>query len=58
LLHEGLVDEMILAVHPIILGSGKPLFSNISNRISLNLTDAKTYSSGLVMLTYTIKPHK
>ncbi|HEX5154355.1 MAG TPA: dihydrofolate reductase family protein [Parafilimonas sp.] len=58
LLNADFVDEMILAVHPIILGSGKPLFSNISNRISLTLTDTKTYSTGLVMLTYTIKQHK
>ena len=52
LLNAGLVDEMILAVHPIILGSGKALFSNISSRISLILTDTKTYPGGLVMLTY------
>jgi dihydrofolate reductase len=41
LLNAGLVDEMSLAVHPIILGSGKLLFSNINNRISLTLTDTK-----------------
>ncbi len=54
LLNLGLVDEISLAVHPIILGGGKPLFSNISQRISLTLTDTKTYSSGLVALTYTL----
>jgi dihydrofolate reductase len=54
LLNLGLVDEMSLAVHPIILGAGKPLFSNINNRIALNLVDSKTYSSGLVFLTYTL----
>jgi dihydrofolate reductase len=52
LLNLGLVDEMSLAVHPIILGAGKPLFSNIDNRITLNLVDSKTYSSSLVFLTY------
>ena len=54
LLNLGLVDELSLAVHPIILGSGKPLFSDIKNRISLKLTDTKTYSSGLVSLTYVL----
>lgn len=54
LLKFGLVDEMILALHPIILGGGKLLFSNIDKRIPLTLTGSKTYSSGLVMLTYTI----
>lgn len=53
LLNLGLIDEMSLAVHPIILGGGKRLFSDIEYRIPLTLTDAKTYSSGLVALTYT-----
>ena len=55
LLNLGLIDELWLAVHPIILGEGKPLFSNIKNRIPLTLTDTKTYSSGLVALTYTLE---
>ena len=55
MLNLGLVDELWLSVHPLILGSGKPLFSNIKNRIPLTLTDTKTYSSGLVSLTYTLK---
>lgn len=54
LLNLGLIDEIGLAVHPIILGSGKPLFSNIKGRIPLKLIDTKTYSSGLVYLTYTL----
>ena len=54
LLNLGLVDEISLAVHPIILGGGKPLFSNLKERIPLTLTDTKTYSSGLVALTYSL----
>jgi dihydrofolate reductase len=46
------VDELRLAVHPIILGSGKALFQNISQRKYLRLKDVQNYSSGLVMLTY------
>jgi dihydrofolate reductase len=48
----GLVDEMTLAVHPVILGRGKPLFQNIPARINLKLTSSKTYPSGLIMLSY------
>ncbi|WP_420148874.1 dihydrofolate reductase family protein [Spirosoma sp.] len=51
---EGLVDELFLAVHPIILGAGKPLFQNIKDRVSLTLIDSKTYSTGLVSLTYRV----
>lgn len=51
----GLVDEMWLTVHPILLGKGTPLFNHIQNRTHLQLLDAKTYSTGLVSLTYTFK---
>jgi dihydrofolate reductase len=54
LLNLGLVDEISLAVHPIILGAGKPLFHNIQNKLPLRLLDSKAYSTGLVALTYTI----
>ncbi len=55
LLKLGLVDQMNLAVHPLILGSGKPLFTGIQNKIALELIETKTYSSGLVNLSYAIK---
>ncbi|GAB3698852.1 dihydrofolate reductase family protein [Spirosoma flavus] len=52
LMNAGLVDELFLAVHPIVLGAGKPLFNNIHDRIKLTLTDSKIYSTGLVSLYY------
>ncbi len=54
LLKYKLIDEIGLAVHPILLGGGKPLFSDIKERINLRLVDSKTYPAGLVSLTYTI----
>lgn len=54
LMNLGLVDEVMLAVHPVVLGGGKPLFKDIRERTWLTLTDHKIYSSGLVFLTYTI----
>ena len=54
LLNLGLIDEISVAVHPIILGKGKALFQNIQDRVALTLVDAKTYSTGLVSLTYTL----
>ena len=57
-LNEGLIDELQLAVHPIILGSGKPLFQGIKDRILFNLKRTKKYSSGLVQLFYTKQSHK
>ena len=55
LLKFNLVDEITLAVHPIILGAGKRLFEHVATRIHLELIDSKTYSSGLVMLTYGVR---
>ena len=54
LMNLGLVDELSLTVHPVLLGSGKPLCSNIKDRINLTLLDAKTYSTGVVSLTYSL----
>jgi dihydrofolate reductase len=55
LMNLGLIDELSLAVHPILLGKGKPLFSDITRRIHLELIDTKTYSSGLVTMNYNVK---
>ncbi|GAB3316525.1 dihydrofolate reductase family protein [Larkinella ripae] len=54
LLNEGLVDELFLAVHPLVLGAGKPLFANLKNRINLSLLETKPYETGLVSLTYRV----
>lgn len=50
----GLVDELWLSVHPILLGAGKPLFSNIKDRVWLTLLESKTYETGLVSLIYQV----
>jgi dihydrofolate reductase len=51
-INEGLADELLLAVHPIILGSGKPLFQHINGRKPLKLIGQKAYATGLVFLHY------
>jgi dihydrofolate reductase len=48
----GLIDEISLAIHPIILGKGKSLFNDIKERTLLRLVETKTYSTGLVSLIY------
>ncbi len=52
---EGLVDELWLSVHPILLGSGKQLFQSYGHRTHLTLLESKTYETGLVSLRYGIK---
>jgi dihydrofolate reductase len=53
-LNADLVDEIILSVHPIILGKGIPLFSNINKRVNLRLLESIPFESGLVQLCYRI----
>ena len=48
----GLIDEYQLSVQPIVLGSGLPLFKNISNKMNLKLLKTKTLGCGALMLYY------
>ena len=48
----GLVDVYRLSVHPIVLGTGKPLFEKLKERLSLKLIKTHTYKSGVVQLIY------
>ena len=52
LLKLHLIDELQLCVHPVIAGSGLPLFENINDRTVLKLTKTKTFSGGAVTLYY------
>ena len=47
-----LVDEYRLAVHPVIIGEGKPLFEKIEHRHRLDLVDVKGYPSGVMLVQY------
>jgi dihydrofolate reductase len=48
----GLVDEFRLSVHPVVLGEGKPLFTDLKQRLNLKLVQTRTFSSGVVQLIY------
>jgi len=51
-IHLGLIDVYKMSVHPVVLGSGKPLFEDLKERIGLKLTGTNVYRSGVVELTY------
>jgi len=52
LIRLDLVDELRLMVFPIILGSGKRLFSDADRVTKLRLTSSSSVPSGILMLTY------
>ena len=54
LLRDDLLDELRLMVHPIILGGGKRLFEEGDEQQVLELLDSKTFSTGVVYLTYRV----
>ncbi len=54
LLRAGLIDEYRMIVNPVILGRGRPQFTDITARIGLRLTQATALRSGVVILHYQI----
>ncbi|MEA5079775.1 MAG: dihydrofolate reductase family protein [Anaerolineaceae bacterium] len=55
LIKLGLVDEYQLSVSPVVLGSGKFLFSDLKDAIQLTLMEERKLSSGVVTLHYAAK---
>ena len=49
-----LIDEVILKVNPLLLGSGIPQFAGAIDQTRLNLTECKRYESGVVRLRYDV----
>ena len=50
----GVIDEVGLNVHPILLGSGVPFFRDAGRRISLVLAESKVIDGGCVLSTYRV----
>ena len=52
LIEHDLVDELRLMVYPVVLGSGKRLFGETTDKKTLRLTDSKVVGDGVIILTY------
>ena len=52
LVDEGLVDELRLMVFPVVLGTGKRLFAETSDKRPLRLADSKIVGDGVAILIY------
>lgn len=54
LLAAGVIDEVGMNVHPILLGSGVPLFRDAGKRIALELIESRVIDGGCVLSTYRV----
>jgi dihydrofolate reductase len=52
LMRSNLIDEYVLLIHPLVLGSGRRLFPDGGVFAALRLVDAKTTTTGVVIATY------
>jgi dihydrofolate reductase len=52
LLRDGLLDELRLLVHPVVVGGGKHLFEGMDAQMALTLVEAKTLDKGVLSLVY------
>lgn len=55
LFQADLIDEVGINVHPVLLGSGIPLFHELPRQIDLELISSQLLSNGCVVLTYRVK---
>jgi dihydrofolate reductase len=55
LFEADLIDEVGLNIHPVLLGSGIPLFHEMSRQIDLELAECKTFKNGCVYISYRVK---
>jgi len=54
LLEAGVIDEIGFTIHPVLLGSGVPLFHEMSQQIDLELVDCKRLKTGCVYVSYRV----
>jgi dihydrofolate reductase len=50
------IDEIGFNIHPVLLGSGVPLFHPMDRQIDLELLECKPFRNGCVLVTYRVKP--
>ena len=54
LYRSGLIDEIIIKLNPVLLGSGISLFADVVPQTALALTQHKVYDSGVILLHYDV----
>ncbi|MCW2925150.1 MAG: bifunctional deaminase-reductase protein [Thermoleophilia bacterium] len=55
LLRAGLLDELLLFVHPVVLGAGRPLFDEGAPRVECDLLEHREFEDGVVLNRYAVR---
>jgi dihydrofolate reductase len=55
LFEADLIDEIGFNIHPVLLGSGIPLFHEMDRQINLELIECKSFKNGTVLVSYRVK---
>ena len=55
LFEANLIDEVGVNIHPLLLGSGIPMFHEMNHEVALELLHCMTYKNGCVAITYRVK---
>ncbi|MFD9424682.1 MULTISPECIES: dihydrofolate reductase family protein [unclassified Streptomyces] len=51
-MRAGLIDEYLIAAHPVLVGSGTPFFTALDSWVNLNLVETRTFPGGVVLTRY------
>ena len=55
LLKAHLLDELLLFTHPVLLGSGRPLFDSMDEPLTLDLLEQQTFDQGVTLHRYAVR---
>jgi dihydrofolate reductase len=55
LFEANLIDEVGVNIHPVLLGSGIPLFHEMSHQVNLELIKSRVFKNGCVSISYRVK---
>lgn len=56
LLQHGLLDELMLFTHPVVLGTGRPLFDELAEPLECDLLEHAEFEDGVILHRYSIRP--
>ncbi|MFC9627071.1 dihydrofolate reductase family protein [Streptomyces sp. NPDC056930] len=51
-MRAGLIDEYVIAAHPVLVGGGTPFFTALDNWVNLHLVETRTFPGGVTLTRY------